>query len=199
MQHLLSKRGFTLVETLVVVSIVGVVGIVLSSTILYFYRANTYVLQGSQAVAEARRSVSYIASNFREALYADDGAYPIATASTSTLTFYADVDKDGGVEKVRIYRVGTSLYRGVVNAVGSPATYTGQAEATTTLAVNLRNGTSTPLFTYFNSAGTELTGTVNVADIRSMNMTLMIDLNPSRAPDIYTLTGTATLRNSQTE
>lgn len=199
MQHHLSKRGFTLIETLVVISIVGVVGVVLASTIMYFYRANTYVLQGSQAVSEARRGVSYITSNFREALYADDGAYPVAVAGTSTLTFYADVDKDGGVEKVRIYSVGTNLYRGVVNAVGSPATYTGQSEGTTTLALNMRNGTSTPLFKYFDSTGTELTGTVNVADIRSMQMTLMIDLNPSRAPDIYTLTGTATLRNSQTE
>lgn len=199
MQHPLSKSAFTLVETLVVISIMTVVGLALASVIQYFYRANTYVLEGSKAVAEARRGVSYITSNFREALYADDGAYPIASVGTSSLTFYADVDKDGGVEKVHIYMSGTSLYRGVVNAVGSPASYANQAEATTTLAMNVRNGTTTPLFQYFNAEGLELTGSISPADIRAMKMTLKIDLNPSRAPDIYTLTGTATLRNSQTE
>jgi hypothetical protein len=58
---------------------------------------------------------------------------------------------------------------------------------------------STPLFRYFDANGTELTGAVDVSEIASVATTLMVDINPQRAPDIYTLTQTAMLRNLASE
>lgn len=193
------KRGFTLIEMLVVITMVTVVGFAIQYAIQYFYRANAYVLQGTAAINSARNGITTTVSNIREATYGDDGAYPLATAATSTVTFYGDVDKDGGVEKVRIYLLGNTLYRGVTNASGNPPSYASQVQATTTLATYVANGTSTPLFRYFNASGTELTGTVNIAQIASIHMTLMVDINPLRAPDIYTLSERATIRNVGTE
>ena len=193
------RRGFTLIETLVVVALVAIVGVALQYAIQYFYRANAYVLQGTAAVNSARNGVTTLSSNLREATYGDDGAYPIAAAATSSVTFYADVDRDGGVERVRTYLIDRTLYRVVTNAAGNPPTYGGQASATTTIATYVANGTSTPLFRYFDSTGTELSGTPNIAEIASITTTLMVDINPLRAPDIYTLSQTAMLRNLRSE
>ena len=195
MKHL----AFTLVETLVVVALVSIVGLGMQAAIQYFYRANAYVLQGTAAVNSARTGVTTFTSNIREATYGDDGAYPVSSVGTSSMTFYADVDTDGGVERVKTYTIGTTLYRVVTEAVGNPPSYAGQTPATTTIATFVANGTSTPLFRYFNTAGTELTGTIDVSDVASVTMTLMVDINPFRAPDIFTLTQSATIRNLRSQ
>lgn len=195
----MKHRAFTLIETLVVVAVVGIVGLAIHMVILRFYQANSYVLQGTAAVNSARNGVTTLSSNIREVTYGDDGAYPLAQAATSSVTFYADVDKDGGVERVRVYLIGSTLYRVVVNAAGNPPTYVGQTPATTTIATYVANGTSTPLFRYFDENGTELTGTVATSEVASVLTSLMVDINPQRAPDIYTLTQSATLRNLRSE
>ena len=195
----MKRTAFTLIETLVVLSIMTIVGLAVQAMIQRFYIGNAYVLQGTAAVNSARTGVTTLSSNLREMTYGDDGAYPLAQAATSSVTFYADVDKDGGVERVRVYVIAKTLYRVVTNAAGSPPSYTGQTPATTTIATYVSNGTSTPLFRYFNESGTELTGVINTSDVASVRTTLMVDINPQRAPDIYTLTQSATLRNLRSE
>lgn len=195
----MKRTAFTLIETLVVLSIMTIVGLAVQTMIQRFYIGNAYVLQGTAAVNSARTGVTTLSSNLREMTYGDDGAYPLAQAATSSVTFYADVDKDGGVERVRVYVIAKTLYRVVTNATSSPPSYTGQTPATTTIATYVSNGTSTPLFQYFNESGTELTGVINTSDVASVRTTLMVDINPQRAPDIYTLTQSATLRNLRSE
>lgn len=190
-----SMRGFTLAETLVVIAIVAVVGLAVTSMIAFFYKSNAYVFQQTSALDSAHRGVEYAFLNIRESSYGDDGSYPVAQAATSSITFYADVDNDGPIEKIRVYLAQGTLYRGVTNSAGSPPTYTGQTEAVSTIATNVVNATSTPIFRYFTAAGTELTAPINVSDIASVSTELSVDLNPSRAPDIFTLRASATLRN----
>lgn len=189
-------RGFTLMEMIVVIAVLGVVSGALLSTIRDFYRQNAYVFEAATAVDSARRGIATALHNLREASYADDGNYPIAAAATSSVTFYSDVDADGGIERVRIYVIGETLYRTVTNAAGNPPTYTGQTPATTTIATYVRNGSSTPVFKYYDSEGLQLaTTTPDISEIASVATTLMVDLNPNRAPNVLTLTGSATLRN----
>ncbi|MEK7079967.1 MAG: hypothetical protein AAB901_01635, partial [Patescibacteria group bacterium] len=102
-------RGMTLAETIVVVAIVAVVGIALTGAIQYFYRNSAYLLEQTAALDNARRGHSYTLQNLREASYGDDGSYLITNAATSTITFYADVDQDTGIERVRAYLSGTTL------------------------------------------------------------------------------------------
>jgi len=188
-------RGFTLAETLVVIAIVSVMGIAVTSMISYFYKSNAYVFQQTSALDSAHRGIEYSFRNIREASYGDDGAYPIAQAATSSITFYADVDNDGPIERIHVYLISGTLYRAVTNSAGSPPTYVGQTEAVSTIATTVVNATSTPVFRYFNASGTELTAPINVLDIASISTELSVDLNPSRAPDIFTLRASATLRN----
>ncbi len=183
-------------EVVVVVAITGIVSGALLYTIRDFFRTNAYVFEAATSVDSARRGVATTLHNLREASYADDGNYPIAAAATSSIIFYSDVDADGGIERVRIYVWNGSLYRTVTNASGNPPSYSGQTPATTTIATYVRNSSSTPLFTYYDSNGAQLaTTSPDISEIASVATTLMVDLNPNRAPNVLTLTGSATLRN----
>ncbi len=189
-------RGMTLVETMVVVAITVMVAGSLLSAIRYFYLNNTYVFEAATSVDSARRGLATALADLREASYADDGSYPIGSAATSSITFYSDIDSDGGVERVKIWKVGTNLYKVVTNAAGNPPSYAGQSSATSTLASYLRNATSTPVFVYYDSTGAQLSTTSTpLSSIATVGTAVQIDLNPNRAPQIFTLTGSATLRN----
>lgn len=190
-----THRGFTLAETVVVIAIVSVVSLAVMNLITFFYKSNAYVFQQTAALDSAHRGISQSFKNIREASYGDDGAFPIGLAATSSITFYADVDNDGPIERVRVYLQGATLYRGITNSTGSPPSYTGQTETLSTIATTVVNATSTPIFRYYDAAGVELTAPINVSDIASISTELSVDLNPSRAPDIFTLRESATLRN----
>lgn len=188
-------RAFTLIETIVVVGLTAFILITLTFLIQYFYKTNAYALEQSQAVNSARRSVENAVADLREASYGADGSYPIMEAATSSVLFYANVDSDPAIEKVRYYLSGTTLYRGTTKPAGSPPSYAGQTETTTLVVDNIRNGSSVPLFSYYDASGTLLSAPITIADIASVTITVLTDVNPNRAPNVYTLIGSATLRN----
>ncbi len=190
-----SLRAFTLVETIVVVALTAIIMMVLASLITYFYKTNEYVIEQTQAVESARISIEHAMADLREASYGADGSYPIASAATSTVTFYANVDNDIAIEKVRYYLSGSTLYRGVTDPAGSPPSYAGQSESTTLVVNNIRNDVTTPLFAYYDANGNQLAYPINLAQVASVQITVLTDVNPTRAPNVYTLTGSATLRN----
>ena len=131
----------------------------------------------------------------RETSYGEDGAYPITAAATSSVTFHAEVDGDAAVERVQFYLSGGTFYRSVTNPAGNPPTYFAQVQATSTVIAYVRNATSTPIFRYFDASGVELTAPIDVNEVAQIGVRVDIDLNPFRAPEIFTLSGRSTLRN----
>jgi hypothetical protein len=55
------------------------------------------------------------------------------------------------------------------------------------------------LFTYYDSSGAVLSEPVDVSEVAFVTMDIRVDLNPTRAPNVYALTGSATLRNLFTD
>jgi len=189
-------RGMTLIELITVVAILGLVSAALAGAIQFFYRSNAFLLEQTAALESARQGVRGAVVAIREASYGDDGSFPIQTAATSSITFYSDFDRDDSVEKETYRLLNGTLYRVVTNSGGSPPGYTGQPMSTSTVATYVRNTPSTPLFRYFDPFGVELSATsTDVSRIASVTITLMVDLNPNRAPNVFTLSETATLRN----
>ena len=188
-------RGFTLAETIMVVALTSVVGVAVMNMITFFYTSNAYVFQQTTAVDSAHRGLELTFKNLREASYGDDGSYPVEQGATSTITFYSDVDSDGPVEKVRIYLLNGTLYRVIINSAGSPPSYAGQSQSTTTIATSVRNTASTPIFRYYDANGVLLSTPVDTSKVTSISTELVVDLNPLKAPDIFTLRASATLRN----
>lgn len=186
----------TFVELIVTIAVLSIVMVALMNLIQSFYRNNAYLLESTAALASARSGVNATVKALREASYGDDGSYPIVAASTTGITFFADIDQDSSIEKVNIYLSNQTLYETVTNAVGSPPIYPGTPQLTYTIATDVRNTGTSPLFTYYDSSGATLSATsTNIGAIRSVKMQLLVDLNPNRAPDVYTITSSATLRN----
>lgn len=191
-----NRRGFSLVEMLTVIVIMSMVGLAVTTMIQYFYQKNAYLLEQTDALDNARRTMLDAVRTLREASYGDDGSYPIASAATSTVTFYADLDNDGSVEKIRYYLSNGTLYRAVTNSAGTPPVYTGQTEAISTVAGYVRNASTTPIFTYYDNAGAALaTTSTDASKVSAVTVSIWIDLNPNRAPNVFNLSETATLRN----
>lgn len=188
----------TFIELIVTLAIVTVVTTALTGLIQAFYKDNNYLLEETSALASARRGVNNAIVALREASYGDDGSYPIANAGTSTVTVYANVDVDGSVEKIKYVLINTTLYMITTNSSGTPPTYSTTNQATTTIATSVRNTATTPLFTYYDDSGNQLSTTSTpIASISSVQVKALIDLNPNRAPNVFTLSQTATLRNLQ--
>lgn len=190
-------RGFSLIEMLVVIFIVSVVGLAVAEMISYFYRSNTYLLQETGSIETARKGLDLAFRNLRQASYGADGSYPVLEAAPDSITFFSDIDDDGTIEKVRLYRTGGTLSRGVTDAGGSPLSYAGQTEQVSVVASSVVS-TSTPLFRYFGQDDAELPAPVSVASIRSIETALAVDADPTRAPGPVTLRASATLRNLRT-
>ncbi len=195
----MTLRAFTLIETVVVIAATALIFTTLGSLITYFYKTNTYTLEQSIAVGQARRGVEDTIFHLREASYGSDGSYPITSVATSSIVFYANTNSSSVIEQVTYTLSNGTLYRVVATPVGNPLTYIGATIATTTIATTVINATSTPLFRYFNNTGTELSMPIDVSEISSVKTTLIVDVDANRSPFSFTLSGGATLRNLRSQ
>jgi len=188
-------RGLTFIEMLVTLAISTLILIAIVNSILLFYRANTSSLEQSYQVESARKGSSVFVRDVREATYGDDGAYPLAAFSSSSIMFYTDTDTDGAVERIRYTLSGTNLFRNVVEPTGTPAAYTGGGVTTTvsTFVRNFEEGTA--LFRFYNASSTEVTNMQQINTVVSVTVSMVVDIVQKHAPGRFTLTESATLRN----
>lgn len=188
-------RGITALETLIWISITVVVMTGISEALITFYRTSNFTIQEATAVTSVQRGLESMAKTIRVAAYSNVGAYPIVSLGTDDFVFYADVDGDSGVERVRYYLSGTTLYRGVIEPAGDPATYMG-SEAVSTVTDNIKNASqSVNLFTYYDAAGAQITDYTRVADVRFVTINLVADIDPNRAPSLTSMRTSTALRN----
>jgi len=97
------RKGFTLVETIVVIFVFSILMEGITMAILSLYRTHTYEWQQSLAVEEAKRGVETMVREIREARQGEDGSYPIELAGDKEFIFYSDIDGDGKTERVRYF------------------------------------------------------------------------------------------------
>jgi len=189
-----SRRGMTLIEVLIVVALVPIIMVSIVDSVLAFYRANSTSFEEAYQIQSASNGIGVLVRDLREATYADNGSYPVAAIASSSVTFYADVNRDGSVDRVRYELDGTTLSRAITPA-GMPPTYTGAA-ATSSVSDSVRNfGDGTAVFRYYDSSGAEIDDMADVADVRSVTITLVVDITPNHSPGEFTLRSSATLRN----
>lgn len=191
----MEPRGLTLVETVVTVGIVAVITVAIAQSVILFYKANRVAFEESYQIRSAERGLQVLIRDLREATYGDDGAYPLSSIASSSITFYADVDRTNPIEKVTYTLTGKLLQRTVRSSTGNPPTYTG-AVATSTVSEFVRNfDDNQSLFRYFDAAGAEVTSSADIASIVSVSVNLIVDITPIHAPGEFTLKSGATLRN----
>lgn len=196
MANIISKKGFSLIEVLVVIAVfVFIIGAVIGS-IQFFYRSNAYALEQSFAINSARTGIERMVKDMREASFSDEGSYPVIAIDDNSFSFYSDIDSDIFVEKVRYFLDDTDLKKGVVDSSGDPLTYNDANEMVSIVSDNVRNtAKSTNIFTFFNASGTPITNFASTTDVRFVKAEVIVNVNPLRFPNDFTLHSSATLRN----
>src|SRR3990167_1424496 len=109
------SHGFSTLETLMWIGMFVLTMGAIMSSILYFYRVNTVTINQASSVASAQRGVDTMVRTIREAAFASDGAYPVISLADNQFAFYADLDADPFIQKVRYYLSGTTVIEGIVN------------------------------------------------------------------------------------
>jgi len=200
-----SKLGFTLVEMMIVIFIVGLTIIVLTIFIVNSYQYYRYNFDQAVAINEARRAVETIVREIREAKYGEDGTYPLVQAGDYTLTFFGDIDADGRVEKVRYFIAGAILKEGVIKPSGDPPVYIPGDEKITTIFNYVRNSVlSAPIFTYYNgdwpadTVNNPLSTFTRLAETKLIHVHMIINVDPNRPPGDFILESDTQIRNLKT-
>ena len=197
MKHFRSQKGFTFLEIVITLGIaVMLFGLVFSFGQSIF-RFNSSVGADLNAQTSARKVLKTMVKELREASPSSLGAYPIALASTTAITFFSNVDADPLKEQIRYFIQNNELKRGVLKPTGTPLVYVAANEQVTTLITDVV--ASTTVFQYFDSnyAGTTtpLTQPVMVNVVRLIRITVDIEKDPNRSPAPITVTSQVFVRN----
>jgi prepilin-type N-terminal cleavage/methylation domain-containing protein len=192
-----NQKGFTLVETMVVVVIYALVVYALFQSILMFYKFNAYAIAQSYQVDTARRGMDIMVRDIREMTFADDGTFPLALMAKNKIGFFSDIDRDNSVEYVE-YELSTTtlLKKRVYGAVGNPPVYSLTPEKTEILSEyvqNLNQATST--FYYYDQNGVIANASSTVTDIAYITAQIIVNVDPLRDPGQFMLKGSGALRN----
>lgn len=192
---LINQKGMSLVEMMVVLAVFTVLSVVVISIITSFYRYNAYTIAQAYQVDSARRGVDRLVRDLREMTYSDNGAFPLVTAATSSITFYSDIDRDNSVELVTYELLNNTLYKKIYEAAGKPVVYPSLPTKTEIISEYVHNDLEgVNLFIYHNGSG-EIVSAANVSEPKQIDVSLVVNVDPVQEPGKYHLRSSASLRN----
>ena len=189
MRKILQQIGFTLIETMIAVSIMAIVVVIGADYVINGFRATTFASEQETAIEHARRAIETMSKEIRGANSSDEGDYPLKTIDDYDLEFYSDINYDGQTDKVRYFQNGRNLVK-VVTQPGPAHDYTVNS-ATTTIAEYLNND-ELKIFEYYDNNYNE---TNDIDEIRLVKIRLKINVTPERAPLDYYVETDVHLRN----
>jgi prepilin-type N-terminal cleavage/methylation domain-containing protein len=195
--NLNQSSGFTLVEVLVSVMVLGLLAIAIATFQKNIFIQNVFLQNSFFAEMEARTALKKMIAEMRTMTSAGTGAYPIALADNHDLTFYADLNNDGLKERIRYFLASSTLMRGQTAPSGLPLTYVDANEKILPAVHNV--STSTDIFSYYNKfyegTSSPLMAPINIPDIRLVQLSLKIDADPNHSPTAMTFTSEVSIRN----
>ncbi|MEY4731708.1 MAG: hypothetical protein RL681_654, partial [Candidatus Parcubacteria bacterium] len=132
--------GFTFIEAVIVI---GLYAGIMTLILFFSLDISQFALQFKQdlqAKQELQLAVNTMVSELRSIGPAANGGYPLEAASSSSITFYVDADKNGLADRVRYFFSTSTLKRGLVRPTSSPAQYLTSTEQVSTLINNVTAG-----------------------------------------------------------
>jgi len=183
------KNAFTLIEILVVVFILCIIAGIVAQFLITGFKSTKFNEEQEQAIEQARDGVSEMIKIIRAANYSENGDYVLSIINAQEIEFYSDPDFDYIMEKVKYYLDGVQLKRSVIEP-GTSNLYDGTANVK--VIADYVNNLSEPIFKYYDS---NLDETNQINNIRSIDVSLKINVTPQRAPDDYILESNVQFRN----
>jgi prepilin-type N-terminal cleavage/methylation domain-containing protein len=173
-------NGFTLVETLVAISIFTIIMFAITAFFVHIYRQQADDIVRINRIDIAGRAIEKMSGEMRKMNRAENGSFALESAQSQTLIFYSDIDNDGLTERIEYSLNGTDLERKLTEP-GESLDYSGE-ETTTIIASGIVNGAE-KVFKYYNQdyTGSEdpLAEPVNVTEVRLIGINLDINADNS--------------------
>lgn len=194
------RKGFTLVELLIAMAIM----LIIFTGAAALYYTSTQSTAAIWSDLEAQRNARALTQEFRNyvrrANIANNGAYPIEAASSSTLIFFADIDSDGLMERIHYEYTTSTVYRGITKPTGTPYIYDVNNEVIFPIARGIQNSANgMGIFSFFDenytATGTALTEPVDVTSIRVVQLYVQVDDDPFSPPSSFDLSTAVDIRN----
>jgi len=194
------KKGFSLIEFVVAIAIFVAIGTLVTLFGRDIFSFNSHIQSDLGVQFEGRRAIVRMTSEMREMSPSSLGAYPISAAATSSITFFSDIDNDALKEQIRYYVQGTAVMKSVIKPSGSPLTYSSGSAVVSTVVSRISNGTSTPVFSYYDDmyAGTTTPLSIpgSVSSIRLVNINMILPkVSSSGTTSAIYITSQVTPRN----
>lgn len=192
------QHGVTMIELLVVMAIMSVVTTMTIVIWVSLRDSYAYTTTSSKGREYARDTVTRMAREIRDAVDGPNGAdaFVLDGCGPNTITFYTTFNKPGASvigtapRKVQFWLYDSKLYR-KVDSDGN-----GTLDRTNVLCTDVVNQ---DVFSYTviepNGAQTSLSTPDDPTAIVSIGISLMIDLNPGKAPVLMDLTTSVQPRN----
>jgi type II secretory pathway pseudopilin PulG len=196
------KTAFTLVETLVAISLFSIG--VIASTIIFArsWQSNAYSLEMGKTAFMVSRIVADITDYLRRTKQSDNGSYPIVSANKNDLVVFSDYNKDKITERLHFYLSNNKIYMGITPpAVTLPHSYPPGDTQTIQLADRIVNTDDDSMFSYYNkdypgdTENNPVSVPADVTQIRLIKIFLKINIDPNRAPDNIQQESFVELRN----
>jgi prepilin-type N-terminal cleavage/methylation domain-containing protein len=180
MKNKIANRGVTLIEMVIVISILGILGLGLVGLQYILGQNQTLVFKSYLELNDANDVASQFSREFRLARTSDNGAYAIQTANDNEIIFYSDVDFDGQTEKIRYTLSGNEFSRGITEPTANPISYPTNDEVVKSLSDIVRNSTQSA-FVYYNedwpsdTINNPLSSPISTGDIKLVKLYLRIN------------------------
>ena len=201
-------RGVTFVETIVVIGIMSVVMLGSSLFFIRMWRMHQFTYEIGIASFVSSRGINQASQDIRAARPAENGAFPIVSASEHDIVFYMDYDEDGVTERVHYFVEDQKFKVGVrePNLSVIPPTYAAGDEVVKDAAsyiVNQSTGYSTfeyyddesAIYAYGDIVGEALSLPVDTGKIKMIKILLFVNPDPLRAPNNVRIQSFVVIRN----
>ncbi|MBI5079509.1 fibronectin type III domain-containing protein [Candidatus Wolfebacteria bacterium] len=163
------NAGFTIIEVMISFTVLAAVVLVVALFSQDIFKFSGFFSESLKTQQEVQQTFQSLAIEIRSMGPSSIGSYSIAEATTSTLVFYSDIDRDGLFERVKYFLNGSTLEKGVVKPTGNPLVYNLTGEAVNEVIHGVV-ATSSGVFSYY---GADYTGSeppmsfpINISDIR---------------------------------
>jgi prepilin-type N-terminal cleavage/methylation domain-containing protein len=173
--RLAEEGGFSLTELLVTILIGGVVFSAALGLTEVAGRASQRTTDRVDAAQRSRVAMDRVSRQLRSQVCLDSSTYPIVSANDDSITFYADFDSSSVYRPQKRVLTFDSTGTGKITedqydsttTTGPPWTFPGSPSRTFTVATNVGRVGATPIFRYFNPAGTQLGTPLNTTTTTS--------------------------------
>ncbi|MBI2990026.1 MAG: type II secretion system protein [Candidatus Magasanikbacteria bacterium] len=192
--------GFSAIELIVSIGIFSLISAAATWLVIRGLRDNSVIWEQLAAQSDGRNILRQTSDDMRRAQNSSIGSYPIVLADDNEFIFYANVDKDALIERVRFWLQDSTLKKGVIKPSGSPLGYDLDSESSTEVAHEVVNqAENKPVFMYFDEtySGSEdpLETPAVPIQVRMVKIQLELEKNPAKSPAPFHVESTVQIRN----